>query len=162
MSAARIRPVRQEDRDAVVCIFNHSVKESQAAFPDQPVEPAFFDVMLNGAHASYVADEGGRVVGCGVLRPLLPFPAFAGTAAVTLFLVPSHVRQGLGSRLMEALTGDARRLGIHTLVAQISSGNRGSISFHARQGFSECGRIPDAGCRFGEPFDLVLMRRSLA
>jgi L-amino acid N-acyltransferase YncA len=161
MTAARIRPLRREDRDAVVSIFNHYVKESHAAFPDQPVEPEFFDIMLHGAHSSYVADDSGKVVGFGILRPFLPFPAFARTAAVTFFIVPSHVRQGLGTGLIEAVVDDARRLGIHALVAQISSRNPGSIDFHGKQGFSECGRIPDAGSRFGEPFDLVLMRYPL-
>jgi phosphinothricin acetyltransferase len=161
MSAVRIRPLRGEDRDQVVSIFNHYVKESHAAFPDQPVEAGFFDMMLHGAHACYVADARGTVVGFAILRPFLPFPTFAGTAAVTFFIIPSHVQQGLGTRLMGALTGDARRLGIHTLVAQISSRNTGSIDFHGKRGFRECGRIPDAGCKFGESFDLVLMRRPL-
>jgi len=161
MPAIRIRPVKEGDREPVVSIFNHYIRESHAAFPDQPVGPGFFNVMIHGAHASYVAEERGRVVGFAILRPFLAFPAFSGTAAVTFFILPSHVRQGLGTRLMGAMTEDARRLGIHTLVAQISSRNGGSIDFHEKQGFRECGRIPDAGNKFGESFDLVLMRRTL-
>jgi L-amino acid N-acyltransferase len=161
MTAVRIRPVSERDREQVISIFNHYVKESHAAFPDQPVEPRFFDVMLHGSHACYVADSGGNVVGFTILRPFLPFPAFSTTAAVTFFILPSHVRQGLGTRMLEAITRDATRLGIRTLVAQISSRNSGSIIFHGKQGFSECGRVPDAGKKFGESFDLVLMRRVL-
>jgi len=161
MKGIHIRPVRRGDRDQVISIFNHYVRESHAAFPDQPVKPGFFDFMLHGAHASYVADDAGRVVGFSILRPFMPFPAFRGTAAVTVFILPSHVQQGLGSRMMEAMTRDTARLGIHTFVAQISSRNTGSIAFHEKQGFCECGRVEDAGCKFGEPFDLVLMRRTL-
>ncbi|MDD1658451.1 MAG: N-acetyltransferase family protein [Methanomicrobiales archaeon] len=161
MAAVRIRPVKDGDRDQVISIFNHYVKESHAAFPDQPVEPGFFEFMRHGAHACYVAEERGKVVGFAILRPFMPFPAFSGTAAVTFFILPSHVRQGLGTRMMEVMIDDANRLGILTLVAQISSRNKGSIAFHGKQGFRECGRVPDAGMKFGEPFDLVLMRRVL-
>ena len=162
MTGVRIRPVRKGDRDQVVAIFNHYVRESHAAFPDQPVEPAFFDFMLHGAHACYVAEDRGKVVGFSILRPFMPFPAFQGTAAVTFFILPSHVKHGLGTRMMVAMTDDAVRLGIHTLVAQISSRNMGSIAFHEKQGFCECGRVEDAGTKFGEPFDLVLMQKTLS
>lgn len=63
MTGVRIRPVKKGDRDQVVAIFNHYVGESHAAFPDQPVEPAFFDFMLHGAHGCYVAEDRGKVVG---------------------------------------------------------------------------------------------------
>jgi L-amino acid N-acyltransferase YncA len=161
LTAVWIRPVSEGDREQVVSIFNHYVKESHAAFPDQPVTPGFFDVMLHGAHTCYVADKGGNVVGFAILRPFMPFPAFSTTAAVTFFILPSHVRQGLGTCMMEAMSEDARRMGIRTLAAQISSRNSGSIIFHGKQGFSECGRVPDAGWKFGEPFDLVLMQKAL-
>jgi L-amino acid N-acyltransferase YncA len=161
MTAVRIRPVRKGDREQVVSIFNHYVKESHAAFPDQPVEPGFFEFMVHGAHACYVAEEGRKVVGFAILRPFMPFPAFQATAAVTFFILPSHVRLGLGSRMLETMTEDSFRLGIRSLVAQISSRNSGSIAFHGKRGFSECGRIPDAGRKFGESFDLVLMRKVL-
>lgn len=80
---------------------------------------------------------------------------------MTFFIFPSHVQHGLGRRMMEAMTEDAVRLGIYSLVAQISSRNTGSIAFHEKQGFCECGRVEDAGTKFGEPFDLVLMQKAL-
>ena len=101
MPGIRIRPVRERDRGQVIAIFNHYVRESHAAFPDQPVEPGFFDFMLHGSHGCYVAEEGGRVVGFSLLRPFMPFPAFHTTAAVTYFILPSHVRHGLGSRMRQ-------------------------------------------------------------
>ncbi len=161
MTAVRIRRVTKGDRDQVVSIFNHYVKESHAAFPDQPVEPGFFEFMLHGAHACYVAEVGGKVVGFAILRPFMPFPAFQGSAAVTFFILPTHVRQGLGTRMLDAMTRDATRLGIRSLVAQISSLNGGSIAFHGKRGFCECGRVGDAGRKFGESFDLVLMQKVL-
>jgi L-amino acid N-acyltransferase YncA len=52
-------------------------------------------------------------------------------------------------------------MGMTSLVANMASKNRASILFHTRHGFSEVGRLRDAGIKFGEPFDVILMQKML-
>ena len=39
----------------------------------------------------------------------------------------------------------AKKMGLHTVLANVSSLNEESIRFHLRNGFTECGRFKEAG-----------------
>jgi phosphinothricin acetyltransferase len=62
---------------------------------------------------------------------------------------------------MEALLGRAVAQGKHVMVAAIDSANARSIRFHQRLGFTEVGRLPETGYKFGTWLDLVLLQRQL-
>jgi len=49
-------------------------------------------------------------------------------------------------------------MGIDTFLAHISSLNEGSIRFHLRHGFTECGRFRCVGTKRGQDFDMVWMQ----
>lgn len=72
-----------------------------------------------------------------------------------------HRGSGIGRSLITALTGRARALGKHVMVAAIDAGNPASIALHARLGFVEVGRMPQVGCKFGRWLDLVWMQLQL-
>lgn len=40
-----------------------------------------------------------------------------------------------------------------------SSHNTGSVRFHQRHGFVECGRFLQVGIKSGQPFDMIWMHR---
>jgi phosphinothricin acetyltransferase len=48
-----------------------------------------------------------------------------------------------------------------SLVANMASKNKESIRFHMNHGFTEVGRLHDAGTKFGEPFDVIWMQKML-
>jgi phosphinothricin acetyltransferase len=156
-----IREVLDSDRDAVIEVFNHYAKTSYAAYPEMPVNERFFSFLREGTLAFYVLEKKARVVGFGLLRPVLPFPAFMATGMLTYFILPECTGKGLGSRLLERLTEEAERMGMTSLVANMASRNEVSISFHTRHGFAEVGRLHNAGKKFGEPFDVVWMQKEL-
>ena len=47
------------------------------------------------------------------------------------------------------------------LVANMSSKNEASIRFHKRHGFSEAGNLAGVGEKFGEPFGVLWMQRTV-
>jgi phosphinothricin acetyltransferase len=63
---------------------------------------------------------------------------------------------------MEALFAQARLAGIHALFAGVSAENDPGIAFHARLGFREVGRLPEAGRKFDRWLTLVLMQKMLS
>ena len=101
----------------------------------------------------------GSIAGFGLLRAHNPMPAFRHTAEVTYFLRPEMTGRGLGSRMLAGLETEGKKRGITSILASISSLNEGSIRFHARHGFTECGRFSRVGIKNGVLFDTVWMQK---
>lgn len=158
-----IRPVADQDAAFVVNIFNYYVRKSFAAFPDEAVGLDFFHRLkaLSRSYPFYVIEADSTVIGFGLLRPYHSSPVFQRTAEVTYFIRPEHLRKGLGSRLLDLLTSDARKLGIETFVAILSSANPVSFQFHRKHGFQERGSLKRVGRKFGEDFDVIYMQKAI-
>ena len=157
----KIREMQESDRDAVMRIFNHYAATSFAAYPDGPLPPQFFVPLWEGALSAIVLEDDGGIGGFGLLKPFLPFPAFRKTGMLTYFLAPEAIGKGLGSRLLERLTEDARNKGMTMLVANMSSMNEASIRFHKRHGFSEAGNLAGVGEKFGQTFGVLWMQKAV-
>jgi L-amino acid N-acyltransferase YncA len=158
----KLEPVCKEDGRAIIDIFNHYVVNTFAAYPESLVPYEFFGMFLNMAegYPFLVAKDGsGDVLGFGLLRPHSPMPAFSKTAQITYFLAPEHTGKGIGKAMLERLLSVARQKGITSILASISSLNPGSIAFHQRNEFVECGRFVRAGHKKGQDFDEVWMQR---
>jgi phosphinothricin acetyltransferase len=80
---------------------------------------------------------------------------------LTYFILPEFTGKGLGNRLLEQLTIEAKKLEMTSLVANMASKNTTSIHFHKRHKFTEVGRLHSAGMKFGEPFDIIWMQKEL-
>jgi phosphinothricin acetyltransferase len=158
-----VRPARKGDLPQIREIFNWYVRKSFATYPVQEVDLGFFEQLYReGVSGSLcVVEYGGAIAGFGMIRPFLPFPSFRRTGQVSYFVHPSFTRRGLGGRLLEQLTEHARRQGLHTLLANISSRNEPSIRFHAKHGFLECGRFKGIGEKFGKRFDVIWMQKEV-
>lgn len=159
-----IRPLMPGDREPVMDIFNHYVEHSFAAYPETRLPYAAFDMFMNmaqGYPTGSVIDKVGTVVGFGMLRTFNPMPVFTRTAETTYFLHPDHTGKGLGKRLLGHLEQGGRESGIMTLLANISSLNPGSMAFHAKNGFVECGRFRNVGMKNGRVFDVIWMQKDI-
>ena len=157
----KIRDMQESDRDAVMRIFNHYAATSFAAYPDGPLPPQFFVPLREGALSAIVLEDDGGIAGFGLLKPYLPFPAFRKTGMLTYFIAPNAVGNGLGTRLLERLTDDAKMKGMTMLVANMSSKNEASIRFHKRHGFSDAGNLAGVGEKFGQMFGVLWMQKAV-
>ncbi len=154
----------ERHRKPVIDIFNYFVKNGFAAYPDTEVEYEFFDRLLEmarGYPAVVAKDVDDRIVGFGLLRPFHFAATFKRTAEVSYFLLPENMRQGLGTMILERLIGEAKTMGIDSILASISSRNVESVNFHVKRGFVECGRFKAIGKKFGHDFDVVWMQKRL-
>jgi phosphinothricin acetyltransferase len=156
-----IREVRESDREAILAIFNYYAATSYAAYPEIPVNDGFFAFLRDGAFAFYVLECEAHVVGFGLMKPLLPFPAFMRTGMLTYFIQSEYTRRSFGKILLDRLTDGAKKLEMTSLVANMASNNEASIRFHMRNGFCEVGRLQNVGSKFGEPFDVIWMQKML-
>ncbi|MEW5913311.1 MAG: N-acetyltransferase family protein [Thermodesulfobacteriota bacterium] len=157
----QLEPMGDQDGPAVLAILNQHIASGFAAYPSQPHGPEFWGYLrrLAAGYPAYVVKLQGAVVGYGLLRPHLPPDTMARTAEVSYFLRPEHTGRGLGARLLERLVEDARARGVDNLLANVSSGNPGSLRFHQRHGFSEVGRFVRVGRKWDQDFDVVWLQR---
>jgi len=152
------------DAHAVIDIFNYYIRNSFAAYPQEPVPYDFYEKFMGMCHgypSGVPRTESGEVVGFGMLRPYSPIPTFAMAAEVTYFIKPGHTGHGRGAALLDHLIEGARRKGISTILASVSSLNEGSMRFHLRHGFAECGRLRSIGRKQGHVFDVVYYQRMI-
>jgi len=110
-----------------------------AAYPERADEPAGWGVPSGpaGPHR-FVAVSGlaERIVGYGGL-----WPVRRGKFRIDLVVAPGHRRNGIGSRLLGRLTGEARAAGAATLQARADSDRAQSLAFLKHRGFSETMRM---------------------
>lgn len=160
----RITPMTAADREPVMDVFNYYIEHTFAAFREDRLPPEAFDVLLaaaGGYPSGIIRDDDDRMLGFGALRGHKPIPEFAHTAEVLYFLHPDWLGVGLGKTLLNHLETEARRQGITTILAQISSLNPLSLAFHARNGFQQCGCFKNVGKKHGKCFDTIWMQKTL-
>lgn len=156
-----LREVQDKDSSEILQIFDHYATTGFAAYPDGPVPPQIFPLLRQGSLSFCVMEGESGIIGFGMLKSFFPFPVFRHTGMITYFIHPEFTGQGLGKKMLDRLTEDARTAGITTLLANISSKNEGSIRFHEQNGFSHAGRLHAVGEKFGELFDLVWMEKKI-
>jgi len=159
-----LAPLSQEDREAVIDIFNYHVENGFAAYPEQKLPSEFFDHLLQiiaGYPSVAVKDEHEKEIGFGFMRPYHPSSSFRRTAEVTYFLLPEHTRKGIGRMMLDYFMQESSRLRVDNLMANISSLNEQSLQFHRKMGFELCGRFRRIGKKFGKDFDVVWMQKLL-
>lgn len=157
--------MKAEDRLSVMSIFNYYVDHSFAAYREERLANEAFELyfLLPGKFPQYtIRDENDEVVGFGALRAHKDNPVFSHTAEILYFLHPDFCNAGIGKRLLAHLENEGQKMGITVLLANISSKNERSLYFHARNGFTECGRFEGIGRKNGETFDVIWMQKMIS
>ena len=164
MPEVDLRPARPDDADAIARIYNHYILESTSTFHTEPVdaaERAAWMAERGDAYPTVVAEENGAVCAWGALSAYKPRPAWQPTVEVAIYVEPGHTGRGIGPLLMDDLLDRAAGLGYHSVVSQIVGGNGPSAVIAERSGFVEVGRVREAGLKFGQRLDVILMQRML-
>lgn len=162
----QFQKISEEYRTPVIDIFNHFIENGFAAYPEECVPYEFFDMlntMTHGYPTIVIIPTGQpqKVVGFAFMRPYHPLKTFRRTAMVSYFLMPEATRQGLGQRIVEFFVLEAKKIGVDTLLADISSLNGPSLRFHEKMGFTRCGCFARVGRKFNKDFDVVWMQKIL-
>ena len=162
----QIRPSRDTDVAAITDIYSHHVLHGTGTFETDP--PSATDMASRRADVLsknlpyLVAERDGELLGFAYCNWFKPRPAYRFSAEDSIYLADSARGQGLGARLLAALSEAAETVGVRKLIAVIGdSANAGSIGVHRAQGFSHVGVLKDCGWKFGEWRDVVLMEKVL-
>jgi phosphinothricin acetyltransferase len=160
-----IRPAEPRDLAAIMAFWNPMIRNTTVTFSSEEKTPEGLTRMIADRRAAgaefLVAEEAGQVLGLATYAQFRGGNGYAHAMEHTIILAPEAQGRGLGRALMTALERHARAAGAHVLVAGVSAENAAGIAFHAAVGFTETGRMPEVGRKFGRWLDLVLMQKTL-
>ncbi|HGJ63919.1 TPA: N-acetyltransferase family protein [bacterium] len=154
----------EEYRKEVIDIFNYYIENGFAAYPDKKLPYEFYDMFLiitKDYPAVVIKSDKDEVIGFAFIHSYSPFSVFKEAAEISYFIKEEATGQGVGKKTLDYIESEAKKLNISSILASISSLNEGSINFHAKNGFKECGRFVKIGKKFDRYFDVVWMQKTL-
>ena len=161
-----VRDATLEDAAEILAIYNFAALNTTAVWTDGPSDlearREWIRARQQAGYPILVATSGDSVAGFASFGDFRPWPGYRHTVENSVYVDPHRHRLGVGRSLMIALIARAEAMKKHTMIAGIEAANTPSIALHASLGFTEVGRMPEVGCKFGRWLDLVLMQRMLA
>ena len=122
----------------------------------------YFDEHAAGTYPVLAAEsDDGAFLGfasCGAYRH---HQGYRYAAEHSVYVEPSARRMGVGSALMARLEDECRKVGIHTLIGVIDSGNLPSIELHRKCGYEYAGTVREAGRKFDRWLSIVYYQKIL-
>jgi len=156
-----IRPAGTTDLTAINEIFNYYVTHSTCVWTTTRCSEAERKAWFKEHGESMpvpVAETCGRVVGWGALGSFRAAYTLAGTLEDSVYVHHDFHRRGIGSQLLAKLIGAARRLGLRSILANISADQAPSIRLHEKFGFQKVAHLRQVGQKFDQWFDAIYMQ----
>lgn len=159
-----IRQALPEDATAIAAIYAHHVLHGTGTFEEVPPTPAEMrqrlSKVLERGWPWLVAEQTGVIAGYAYAAQFRDRPAYRFAGEDSIYVHPDHVGAGIGRALLDALMQASGQAGFQRMFAVIGdSGNLPSIRLHERAGFEHCGKLDQAGFKFGRYLDVVFMQR---
>ena len=121
--------------------------------PPNPLDPA---EVAPGHGTFLLADEGGRVLGCGALRRLSE-PGLEDAAEVKrMYVVPEGRGHGVARVVLDALEAEARAIGVARMILETGDRQPEAIALYTRAGFEV---IPRFGEAWTHPLSVFMGKR---
>jgi GNAT superfamily N-acetyltransferase len=137
-AAVVIRPARREEAHAIALVHVRADRETYAPifgadFQQVSLERSLqrWETALAAGDVLIVAVDDGRIVGFGHATE---------DWMSALYLVATHLRRGIGSRLLAALRAELRTRRVTEVGFKAVAGNERALAFYAAHGAREVGR----------------------
>lgn len=159
-----IRKVRASDARAIVEIYNEYILNTTISFEMEPLSEEQMRMRIEDISTHYpylVWEEDGEIAGYCYAHPWKERTAYHNTLETTIYLDPKYFHKGIGTKLMNRLIEDCRKMGFRVLIACITANNEVSIKMHHRLGFKKVSHFEQVGEKFGQVLDVVDMQLTL-
>ncbi len=156
-----IRAATSDDTDAIRALWNLAIRETLITFNSVEKTASEVAKAVTAYDAFFVAEVAGQVVGFAGYGDFRAGIGYAHTKEHTIMLAPEARGKGLGRKLMQAVEDHARAQLVHSMIAGVSASNPMGVPFHAAMGYVNVGVVPQAGRKFDQWHDLVLMQKLL-
>jgi L-amino acid N-acyltransferase YncA len=158
-----IRPMREEDADQVLAIYQAGLDGGQASFETTAPSWEEFDAAKLPQHRHIAVDAGtGDVLGWVAVTPVSGRCVYAGVVEHSVYVDPAARGRGVGAALLRALIESTEAAGIWTIQSGVFPENTASLRLHERAGFRVVGTRSRIGRHHGRWRDVVLLERRSA
>jgi phosphinothricin acetyltransferase len=156
----------EADLEAIQRIYNEAILTTTATWDEQPWtwarRLAWWEEHNNPLEPILVAECNGSVIGFAYLTRYSQKSGWRFTREDTIYIDADWRGRGVGRVLLLALIEEARRIGVHLVVASITSENDVSIKLHQSLGFEYIGEFREAGFKFGRRLNTSFLQLVLA
>lgn len=159
-----IRRVAPGDAAPIAAIYNHHVANTIVTFEEVPVDETAMRgriAEIDGSHAWFVAEVGGRVAGYAYASAWRARTAYRRSVETTVYLGSEFLGRGLGSALYDALLRELVRRDFHCAMGGIALPNAASVALHERMGFAKVAHFREVGWKLGRWIDVGYWQRML-
>jgi len=164
MNPSHIRLATDADLPIINEIYNHYVLHSTCTYqlePERMEDRAKWFLAHGAKHPVTVIEVDGKVLGWGSLSKFHQRAAYDNTVENSLYVHHQHLRQKLGSALLEDQILRAREIGHRTIIAGIDADQVGSVGLHEGFGFERVAHLKQVGFKFGRWLDVIYMQLML-
>ncbi len=160
-----IRDATENDLPQILEIYNDIILNTTAVYYYEPhtlqMRKDWFDSRKKEGFPVYVAEEDGFVLGLSSFGPFRVPTAYQYSVENTVHVAANARGKGVGKLLMPPLIAEAKRMGLHTMIAGIDATNEISLHLHKSFGFEEVAHFKQVGFKFGRWLDLKFLQLML-
>lgn len=150
----KIRIAKQEDIFSIDTIYNQAIELKRTADLSpytNEVRQKWFAEHDASKFPIYVAEEAGKVVGWISISAYRPGRmALRNVVEVSYYLDATHLRKGIGSKLLQFAIDISKKLGYKNMVAILLENNFPSIKLLEKNDFQKWAHLPDVAEFDGE------------
>ena len=157
-----IRKAVLADVPAITAIYNEAILTTAATFDTEPktvIDRKKWFKAHGPRNPVIVAEIDGNVIGWASLSELSTRCAYADTVELSLYIKETFRNRGIGKLLMQAVLGEGKKAGLHTVISRITGGNDVSINLHHQFDFKDIGVMKEVGNKFGTLLDVYMLQK---
>ncbi|PWR10145.1 N-acetyltransferase [Micromonospora acroterricola] len=159
MADITVRPLRDDDADRVLAIYQAGLDAGDASFETTAPTWAAFDAAKLPAHRFVAVDGNNTVVGWIAVAPTSGRTVYAGVVEHSVYVDPAAQGRGVARLLLDTLIASTEAAGIWTIQSGVFPENAASLTVHERAGFRVIGVRERVGRHHGRWRDVVLLER---
>lgn len=159
------RPATVKDMNVVAAIYNDAILNTTATFDTETKSLENRIEWLNNHSAMnpvIVGEINCVVIGWASLSKWSDRCAYDTTAEVSVYINKDFRDRGFGKKLLEVITLEGEKAGLHTIISRITQGNEKSIHLHELFGYEHVGVLKEVGMKFGKFLDVHMMQKVFA
>lgn len=152
-----IRPVRIEDAQQLVDIYNYYVLNTIVTFDDVPFTVTAFNEKIESIYKKfpfYVFEEDNKILGYAYASKWREKPAYKHTVESTVYLHHEALGKQIGSKLYTALLKELKTQNYHVIIGGLTLPNEVSVRLHEKFGFKQVAHFKEVGLKFDKWLDV--------